>query len=123
MHLYQSDPQSGAGNCVCGMAENHREHPHEFVPILKQHDLCVCGLPYETEPHQLIGERNSFLAGFVRGFEDVQFYGYGFADQAHRPGYEDGHALGMREGENMEFDGAYDIGLTLFNARLKEETK
>jgi len=123
MHIYLKDPQSGAGNCTCGAAERHRRHPHEFVAILKQHELCTCGLPFEAEPHQLEGEKNSFLKWFVRGCEDVQFYGYGFADQTHNPGYEDGHVLGMREGENMDFAKAYDIGLQLFDARLKEETK
>lgn len=123
MHIYQKDPQSGAGNCTCGAAERHRRHPHEFMPSNADPELCVCALPFEAGPHQEEGEKNSFLKWFVRGFEDVKFYGYGFADQAQNPGYEDGHALGMNEYENTDFVKAYDVGLMLFNARLKMEIK
>lgn len=51
-HAYQRDPQSGAGNCTCGMAERHRRHPHEFMPTASRPDLCVCALPPEALPHQ-----------------------------------------------------------------------
>lgn len=61
-HRYAADPQSGAGNCVCGASEHHRRHPHDFrraLPLAATAailsagtlDLCVCGLPAEAEPH------------------------------------------------------------------------
>ena len=31
MHVYEADPQSGAGNCTCGAPERHPRHPHAFV--------------------------------------------------------------------------------------------
>lgn len=51
-HAFRADPQSGAGNCVCGMGEHHRRHPHNFMPSLSWPDLCVCALPPEALPHQ-----------------------------------------------------------------------
>ena len=30
-HAYESDPQSGAGNCTCGAPERHPRHPHAYV--------------------------------------------------------------------------------------------
>lgn len=45
MHEYKADPQSGAGNCTCGMAERHSRHFHEFLPRMGNRELCVCGLP------------------------------------------------------------------------------
>lgn len=68
-------------------------------------------------------ERCDFLHFFVRGFEDVIFYGYGFADQAMKPGYEDGHVLGMHAPEGMDFQGASKIGQLLWDARLKMENE
>lgn len=50
-HNYQCDPQSGAGNCVCGMAQNHRLHPHAFTQSSKS-THCVCALPREAICHQ-----------------------------------------------------------------------
>ena len=60
-HEYKADPQSGAGNCVCGAAERHRRHPHDFVrawnPLMaERRDHCTCGLPPEADQH---------LAGFA----------------------------------------------------------
>lgn len=43
MHEYKSDPQSGAGNCVCGQAERHRDHFHKFIKSMSS-DICTCGL-------------------------------------------------------------------------------
>lgn len=51
-HAYQSDPQSGAGNCVCGAAEHHRLHPHDFLPAASNPAFCVCALPPEALPHR-----------------------------------------------------------------------
>lgn len=51
-HAYQLDLQSGAGNCVCGMAEHHRRHPHEFLAAASNPSLCVCILPREALVHQ-----------------------------------------------------------------------
>lgn len=70
---------------------------------------------------ELEKERCDFLHFFVRGFEDVFFYGYGFADQAMKPGYEEGHVLGMHAPEEMDFEGASKIGQLLWDARLKME--
>lgn len=120
MHGYIRDPQSGAGNCKCGAFEFHRRHPHEFLPSNSNPDLCVCALPFEATPHRVHMEKISFIKYFVRGFEDVKFYGYGYSDMRVHPGYEDGHALGINEHENMDFEKAYNIGFTLFDARLKE---
>lgn len=119
MHIYTKDPQSGAGNCTCGAAELHRRHPHEFVAMRAVDDNCVCGLVFETVPHQFQADMNGFLKGFVRGFEDAQFYGYGYDDQRIHPGYEEGVVLGLKEAENMDFVKAYDIGVMLVNARIK----
>lgn len=48
MHLYESDPQSGAGNCKCGWAEHTKVHPHAFQGSLLISTRCVCGL-WNTE--------------------------------------------------------------------------
>ena len=46
MHSYQRDPQSGAGNCVCGAAERHARHPHEFtLPAYGGSNFCCCTQP------------------------------------------------------------------------------
>lgn len=44
MHLYNPDPQSGAGNCTCGLPERHRKHFHKFMAAQDYHDLCTCAL-------------------------------------------------------------------------------
>jgi hypothetical protein len=51
-HDYQADPQSGAGNCVCGMAEAHRRHPHAFRAAASDPTRCVCALPAEARCHR-----------------------------------------------------------------------
>ena len=33
MHLYRCDPQSGAGNCICGHPERAWRHPHKFTRV------------------------------------------------------------------------------------------
>lgn len=53
-HEYRADPQSGAGNCVCGATESHRRHPHDFRRAAARYagkDVCVCGLPPEFSLH------------------------------------------------------------------------
>jgi hypothetical protein len=50
MHEYKSDPQSGAGNCVCGQAERHRDHFHKFVKAMSS-DTCTCALPESASCH------------------------------------------------------------------------
>lgn len=57
-HLYNTDPQSGAGNCTCGMAERHRRHYHAFMeaagiggPGGNPDHLCTCGLSKYAECH------------------------------------------------------------------------
>lgn len=55
-HLYNKDPQSGAGNCTCGSAHFHYVHYHEFVQSAVEYGgrlgICVCGLREETEQHR-----------------------------------------------------------------------
>jgi hypothetical protein len=51
-HRYQRDPHSGAGNCVCGAAERHRRHPHEFLAMGSNPTLCTCTLPREAKCHR-----------------------------------------------------------------------
>jgi hypothetical protein len=51
-HRYERDPQSGAGNCVCGAAEHHRRHPHDFWAAASAHSLCVCALPRGAKCHR-----------------------------------------------------------------------
>lgn len=57
MHSYSRDPQSGAGNCVCGGAERHRRHPHLFLHGAPEYGgnryICTCGLPPEAPCHEL----------------------------------------------------------------------
>ena len=50
-HPYQADPQSGAGNCVCGAAEHHRHHPHAFLASGSDPNRCVCALPATARVH------------------------------------------------------------------------
>jgi hypothetical protein len=50
-HPYAPDPQSGAGNCTCGMAEAHRHHPHVFTPARSDPTSCVCALPETGRCH------------------------------------------------------------------------
>lgn len=50
MHEYKSDPQSGAGNCVCGQAERHHDHFHKFVKA-QNYDVCTCALPENATQH------------------------------------------------------------------------
>ena len=50
-HAYESDPQSGAGNCVCGAAEQHRRHLHVSMPSATTPRLCTCGLPLDARCH------------------------------------------------------------------------
>lgn len=50
-HKYDRDPQSGAGNCVCGASERHRRHPHVWMPALTDPRLCVCALPLVARCH------------------------------------------------------------------------
>lgn len=50
-HEYEPSPHSNAGNCVCGMHEHHRWHPHEFTPARAQPDLCVCALGPTAKCH------------------------------------------------------------------------
>jgi hypothetical protein len=51
MHEYKSDPQSGAGNCICGQAERHRNHFHKFVKAMNRNDICTCALPESATCH------------------------------------------------------------------------
>lgn len=51
MHKYKSDPQSGAGNCVCGQAERHHNHFHKFVTAQSWEGLCTCALPESASCH------------------------------------------------------------------------
>jgi hypothetical protein len=48
MHAYVQDAQSGAGNCTCGAAREHRRHPHEFRRA-RNFPGCVCGDPAHRE--------------------------------------------------------------------------
>jgi hypothetical protein len=50
IHEYKSDPQSGAGNCVCGHEERNLRHFHEFVKAMDS-DICTCGLPAISTIH------------------------------------------------------------------------
>lgn len=51
-HPYTPDPQSGAGNCTCGMAERHRTHPHTYMrAAYTTADLCTCALPPDADCH------------------------------------------------------------------------
>jgi hypothetical protein len=55
-HRYQSDPHSGAGNCVCGNPERHRRHPHEFMRAQSvvpagSRSICTCGLAFVDKVH------------------------------------------------------------------------
>jgi hypothetical protein len=50
-HDYERSPHSGAGNCVCGMAEHHRRHPHEFWAAASDETHCVCALPRGARCH------------------------------------------------------------------------
>jgi hypothetical protein len=61
-HNYERDSQSGAGNCICGAAETHQRHPHEYRRVAAVYsmtsillrgdiDICVCGLPPEASQH------------------------------------------------------------------------
>ena len=56
IHEYESDPQSGAGNCVCGYAERHRKHFHNFVPAMSQPDICTCGLRENEIRHWIMNK-------------------------------------------------------------------
>ena len=53
-HPYSRDPQSGAGNCVCGRQERHKIHPHAFMlsgtPGINN---CVCTEPYGAHCHTM----------------------------------------------------------------------
>lgn len=51
-HPYNRDPQSGAGNCVCGMALRHRRHWHEYMPAAGHPDICTCALPKDAPCHR-----------------------------------------------------------------------
>jgi len=67
-HAYQRDPQSGAGNCICGAAEEHRRHPHDFRrawnPLRPtQNEYCVCGRLPEDKIH---------LAGFTSSGSGIE---------------------------------------------------
>lgn len=48
---YERSRHSGAGNCVCGVAEHHRRHPHDFWGADAAPSLCVCGLPAGARVH------------------------------------------------------------------------
>ena len=50
-HEYEADPQSGAGNCVCGAAERNRRHPHVAMPAASAPHLCTCALPLDARCH------------------------------------------------------------------------
>jgi hypothetical protein len=55
LHAYEPDPQSGAGNCVCGVQERHRSHPHVAMGAALTDGgviLCVCGLPCSDLVHE-----------------------------------------------------------------------
>lgn len=57
MHAYVKDAQSGAGNCVCGAAERHVRHPHEFVRAWRQEPKgsetrCTCSRPLSDPIHR-----------------------------------------------------------------------
>lgn len=54
-HDYQPDPQSGAGNCVCGAQLAHRWHPHQFTAAADRVHVCVCGLAKNSTQH--LGDR------------------------------------------------------------------
>ena len=44
VHNYESDPQSGAGNCKrCQNPEHHRRHPHPYKEARDFRRVCVCG--------------------------------------------------------------------------------
>jgi hypothetical protein len=56
MHTYESDPQSGAGNCTCGGAREHHRHPHDFRRAWSAargavSEYCVCGQAPEALIH------------------------------------------------------------------------
>jgi hypothetical protein len=59
-HAYERSPHSGAGNCVCGVPERHRRHPHEFMRALiaepkGSQTLCTCALPLVHPIHRQEG--------------------------------------------------------------------
>ena len=52
VHNYEADPQSGAGNCVCGRPRDNKNHPHEFRKA-KNFSFCVCLKPADALVHQM----------------------------------------------------------------------
>lgn len=50
LHEYQRDPHSNAGNCVCGMAEESRSHPHPYTQAYRS-NTCVCARPAINPVH------------------------------------------------------------------------
>lgn len=69
---------------------------------------------------EVYSEKSKFLHWFVRGSEDVFFYGAGYDDQRHNPGYEEGVVLGLREPE-MDYAKAQQIAEMLYENNLKVE--
>ena len=65
-------------------------------------------------------EQQRFFHWFHRGFEDIFFYGYGFADQSKNPGYEDGIALGVKE-IKLNDEQVQNVAEMLWDARQKTE--
>lgn len=49
-HYYVRSPHSGAGNCMCGVGEHHRRHPHAFLEAYP--GKCVCTLPPQAKVHR-----------------------------------------------------------------------
>lgn len=70
IHPYQRSPHSGAGNCVCGWAEESFRHPHVAVQADKRRDLCICAKPPEHEIHT--GSRPFVPVDAPRGLDAVR---------------------------------------------------
>lgn len=53
VHNYESDAQSGAGNCkICNDAFETRQHPHPYRQA-RDYVGCVCGLKRSALVHQM----------------------------------------------------------------------